>query len=163
MASKPWTPYAKTFLAAGERLMEGITPAPFPNLADAGAWIAERKFIHIISTDLEANRLTEAMISGKLRDYRQVMSSPEIRWELALRCHFAHSFCMGRVGRRRDFAWDQSQTEIYRQLLIELWRTEALHWAKKEFGMTGYAEAKQLDDRLFHMKKRLVKTDPSRN
>lgn len=163
MASKPWTPYAKTFLAACERLMEGIAPAPFQSMADAGVWIAERKFIHVISTDLEAESLIEAIVSRKLGDYHQVMNSPDIRWELKLRCQCAYAFCIGRLGKRGDFSWDRRPEVVYRELLIEFWRTEALRWAKKELGMSGYAEAKRLDDCLFHMKRRLVKTDPSRN
>ena len=163
MPSKPWTPYAKSFEAAVELLKQGTAPAPFASMADAGVWLAERKFIDVISTDLEAESLIEAIVSGRLRDYRLGMNNPGIRWELALRCQRAHSFCMGRVGGRRDFAWDRRPPEIYRQLLVEFWRTEALHWAKTEFGMRGYAEAKQLGDRLFQMRKRLAKTDPTLN
>ena len=98
MPSKPWTPYPKSFEAAVELLKQGTVPAPFASMADAARWIAERKFIDVISTDLEAESLIEAIDSKKLRDYLLGMNSPGIRWELALRCQCAHSFCMGRFG-----------------------------------------------------------------
>lgn len=82
MPSKPWTPYAKSFEAAVELLKQGTAAAPFASMADAGVWIAERKFIDVISTDLEAESLIEAIVSEKLRDYRLGMNNPGIRWEL---------------------------------------------------------------------------------
>lgn len=163
MASKPWTPFAKGLEAACKLLMEGMPVMPFPTLADADVWIAGRKFIEIISADLEARSLIRALTADRLRDYRQVMSDGGIRWELQLRCQCAHSFCMGRVEKRCDFDWRQPPEDIYRILLIEFWRTTALRWAKKEFGIARYAEARVPEAGIHQMTKRLAPTNPSKN
>lgn len=80
-----------------------------------------------------------------------------------LRCQCAHAICMGRVENRPDFDWTKPPEEVYRLLLIEYWRTTALRWAKKKFGMDGYAEAKVTERQVHKMKKRFARIDPSAN
>lgn len=163
MPRKPWTPYAKSLEAACNVLAEGLAPAPFGTMTKAGAWIGARTFIEIISTDFEARALIDKLLQGTPERFRQVLGGDGIRWELMLRCQCANAICMGRVENRREFDWTKPPEEVYRLLLIEYWRTTALRWAKKEFGMAGYAEAKVAEREVHQMKKRSARIDPSAN
>jgi len=57
--------------------------------------------------------------------------APGVERQSLWRCEFALDFCQGRWGDHEKFDWTRNSGDIYRALLIEAWRSEALIWASR--------------------------------
>ena len=115
-------------------------PPPFKKFCRAGEWIERLSYLELIRGDDLVRawiRHPEAMRIGPCA----TDDTNEIRWQLVLRFDCALTFCRGRFFDRHDFDWSLPSETVYRKLLIELWRSEALFWASRQFGSDEDARA----------------------
>jgi hypothetical protein len=111
--------------------------------------------VELLIGDSSCGSLTDDLIYGRLNIVASV--DRDAAWQIIIRCNCAISFCAGRVGKRNDFNWNQETKTVYRYLLIDFFRSEALYWAHKMYG------SRTADSQLSVFKKKAFSGDPKRN
>lgn len=93
-------------------------------------WISGLCYQDLMMGDMFAGFLAEWLLrpEGGEFGFTMVDGEEHYRFQLYLRCWQGLDFCRERVPGRRKFDWDQKPTLIYKHLLIELFRSEALYW-----------------------------------
>lgn len=138
---KPWRPYWKRLELLSVVLVRNIDTPPFDYWSGAYDWIAQRRFADIGDCDVVCNNLAQFDLpSGELMEFYQVIEGKAHRWELVLRCECAIDFCRGIILYRKIFDWAQPPAQIYKWLLVDLWRGNALHWAYKTYRNNPHRE-----------------------
>lgn len=150
---KPWRPFWKKIEFAQEELMHEAEPSPFSSLNQIEEWIQNLKFAELACGDSDADHLAELILNEKTDHFKYHLPTGESRWQLILRCECAINFCSGHLYNRKAFDWNQSPKIIYRWLLIELWRRDAVYWACKNFGSPKVRAVV----RQFHLQKEIDK------
>lgn len=130
---KPWRPYWKALEAAIEHLCTFQKPQPFRKTSEIHDWILTLKYVELSCCDNDCKRLIEHLMHDDLKSFRSIFAGNSIHWQLILRCECALNFCQGRVEKRKDFDWNRPREEIFKFLLIDFWRSSALHWTTRVF------------------------------
>lgn len=131
--SRPWKPYRKALEHALVLLAKELPPPPFESNICIGDWVASLTFTQLVAGDRECESLVPCICRGDVSSFRCLCSDDEIQWQLVLRLECALSFCRGNVEDRSTFDWQQPKDAVCRWLLIDFWRTTALHWAWKTY------------------------------
>jgi hypothetical protein len=153
---KPWKPYLNGLNQIMDRLLHDAGPRPFAKMDRATGWIQSLKFVDMSLCDNECRWISEELIAhGDCSNYHSIFNSDSIRWQAILRCGMALDFCRGRVGKRRQFDWSQKPEAIYKWLLVDYWRRDALYWANRKYGSFEPISEKILG--------RLSKNNPANN
>jgi len=161
---KPWRPYWKGLdLLMGE-LLRSAEPPPF-SIEKVGQWIENLKFDELSFCDSDCDGFIEDLANGSINSELVRCSSFGVRnhWQLILRCECALDFCRGRVEKRNKFNWQQDPIIIYRWLLIEFWRRDALHWASKIHSSNEIRKVLRQRNFTSEFFYRFRDTDPTKN
>lgn len=129
---KPWRLYWRGLDCLMAALLRNAAPPPF-SIEKIGEWIENLKFAELSFCDSDCDDLSEDLANNTLVPEKFAHSywGTNNHWQLILRCECALDFCRGRVEKRKEFNWQQEPKTIYRWLLVEFWRRDALHWASK--------------------------------
>jgi hypothetical protein len=146
-----------------EELLSDSQTSPFSKLNEISQWIQNLKFAELSVCDDDCIELLDWLIDGNSSSREYLFGGKKTNWQLILRCQCALDFCKGYVEDRKNFNWQQDPKTIYRWLLIDYWRSGAVHWAFKMYG-DPKTEARI---RQFHFDRKVShlfrKGDPSKN
>ena len=164
---KPWRPYWKALDCVKSELSRHVEPPPFSDLRQMEICVQNLNFCDLAMCDSDCVELLDVLTSKNIASHsffeiRKAIGE-KTNWQLILRFECALDFCRGNVGTRKDFNWNQTEKAIYRWLLIDLWRENALHWLCKVYG------SPMVKDRMrqFHLTQQISqhfhKGDPTKN
>ncbi|MGH7959876.1 MAG: hypothetical protein ACREH8_23070 [Opitutaceae bacterium] len=88
------------------------------------------------------------------------MEKADLCWQLLLRAECGLALCKDRVFDRKKFDWSQPPEKVYRHLLIDLWRSDAIYWALHQFGTSQGDAIRATESRIGQASARV---QPERN
>lgn len=124
---KPWRPYWKCI----ERCIDELeTNSEFSGIGDSETvsdWIQNLTYAELWDGDLCVGELIRWLEdpSEKHRRFFFPIESAKLPYQLYLRCIMALDFCRGNHPGRKHLNWEKPNLQVYRSLLVELWRREA--------------------------------------
>jgi len=126
--AKPWTEYRLALAQALEVLLAEWHELPLTPPARVQEWIAELTYVELWEADEECKHIV-SMLPLQPEDPSALRQADNIRVQVVLRIECALDLCRGIVGKRKQFDWDRPSRDVYRDLLIERWRNDAMYWA----------------------------------
>ncbi len=85
----------------------------------------------LCQADSECERLSQWMRWPGERPLEFVAA--ETGWQLLLRTEMACDFCSDRTSWSKSFDWALPEADIHTRILIDLWRCDALFWARRRY------------------------------
>lgn len=126
----PWHSYWGPLDKMAKALRRTAGPMPFPGTSNAMLFVKTLAFTDMMLSDHECRQMWEEILQAGKPPEMSIFPQ-QVQWQSILRCEFACDFCLGQWGRRRNFDWTQKPEAIYRSLLIDMWRSDALFWASR--------------------------------
>lgn len=133
---KPWTPYWKTLEKQILTAANYLPPPPFDYPTGIAEWISKLTFLDLMRCDFLCASHGDTMVLD-LTLKSLCAEDSGLAWQWVLRLHYGVDFCRGNIGKRKDYDWSQPAETVYRFLLIDLWRSDAIYWANRKAGKTS--------------------------
>ena len=102
-------------------------------MSDVHEWIGSLTFVELYCGDCDAFDIALTYHRYPKMGFHSTFGDNKHFTQLALRFECGLDFCKGRVGKRKEFDWTQGVENIYRFLLIDYWRNNALYWSHRNF------------------------------